>query len=287
MGAPEHKIGLLGATSLVGELVRATLVNAGCQVVAYSRQEHAADEEGVEWRQLPDPEVGAEPIESWICAAPIWILPQYLDMLEKACACRVVAISSSSVLSKQSSRDASEQALVLALQEGESCLRDWAALHSVACTIFRPTLIYGLGRDRNVSDIARFIRRFRFFPLLGEAAGRRQPVHVADVAFACVQALAMRHAGGTYALSGGETLRYRDMVERIFMAMELRPVMLKIPLSMFRLAVAALRCLPRYKGLNMEMAARMNRDLVYEHDDATQVFGYTPRPFAITTKDLP
>jgi hypothetical protein len=53
------------------------------------------------------------------------------------------------------------------------------------------------------------------------------------------------------------------------------------------LAVATLRCLPRYRGLNVEMAERMNRDLVYEHEDATRDLGYTPRPFTITLQDLP
>lgn len=287
MSGSERKIGLLGATSLVGEFLRAALVKEGRQVIAFSRQEHVANETGVQWRQLPDTTAVTESIENWICAAPIWVLPQYLEMLEKSGARRVVVISSSSVLSKQGSSDASEQALVLALQNGESCVRNWAAMHGVTCTIFRPTLIYGLGRDKNVSDIARLIRRFRFFPLLGAAMGRRQPVHAEDVAFACGQALAPRHAGGTYALSGGETLSYRDMVERIFVGMGLRPRMLKIPLPLFRLAVAVARCLPRYRGLNVEMAERMNRDLIYEHDDAARDLGFTPRPFTITKKDLP
>jgi len=286
MGSLEDKVGLLGATSLVGEFIRATLVGERRQVMAFSRREHIGDELGVEWRLLGH-STSTGPIEDWICASPIWVLPQYLDMLEKAGARRVVAISSSSVLSKQDSSETSEQALVQALQEGESRLREWAVQHGVTCTIFRPTLIYGRGRDRNVSDIARFIKRFRFFPLLGAATGRRQPVHAADIAWASVQALAVQHPGGTYALSGGETLRYRDMVERIYRAMGLRPRMLQIPLPLFRLAVATLRCLPRYRGLNVEMAERMNRDLVYEHEDATRDLGYTPRPFTITLQDLP
>jgi nucleoside-diphosphate-sugar epimerase len=287
MGGHENKVGLLGATSLVGEFIRAELVGEGRHVIAYSRRQHVDGETGVEWRLLLDTAAVVEPIGDWVCAAPIWVLPQYLDMLDKAGARRVVAISSSSVLAKQSSSEISEQALVRELRKAESCLQDWAELHGITCTIFRPTLIYGRGLDRNVSDIARFIGRFRFFPLLGEATGRRQPVHAADIAWACRQALDVQHTGGTYALSGGEILRYGDMVERIFVAMGLRPRMLKIPLPLFRLAVATVRHLPHYRGLNMEMAERMNRDLIYEHEDAKRDFGYTPRPFAITPKDLP
>jgi hypothetical protein len=65
------------------------------------------------------------------------------------------------------------------------------------------------------------------------------------------------------------------------------PRMLNIPLPLFSLAVTTLRWLPRYKGLNLEMAERMNQDLVYAHEDAARDFGYVPRPFTITKKDLP
>ncbi len=59
----------------------------------------------------------------------------------------------------------------------------------VEWVILRPTLIYGHGRDKNITEIARFIRRFGFFPLLGKANGLRQPIHVEDVAEACFAAL--------------------------------------------------------------------------------------------------
>ena len=50
---------------------------------------------------------------------------------------------------------------------------------NVAGTIFRPTLIYGTGRDRSLAPIARFARRWRVLPLPVGARGLRQPVHAA------------------------------------------------------------------------------------------------------------
>ncbi|MDI6746185.1 MAG: hypothetical protein QMD17_03475 [Rhodocyclaceae bacterium] len=82
-----------------------------------------------------------------------------------------------------------------------------------------PTLIYGLGRDKNIAEMARFIRRFGFFPVLGKATGLRQPIHTADVAGACLGALrAPDAANRDYNISGGETFAYRDMVARVFVA---------------------------------------------------------------------
>jgi nucleoside-diphosphate-sugar epimerase len=164
---------------------------------------------------------------------------------------------------------------------------EWAQTHRVDWTILRPTLIYGFGQDKNVSEIARFIRRFGFFPLLGTAGGLRQPVHVHDVAKACLAALTVSTANRAYALSGGEVLTYRDMAERIFLALGRRLRIVTIPLWIFRGAVAAVRCLPRYRHWSAAMAERMNRNLVFDHSDAEKDLGFTPRRFLLLPTDLP
>jgi len=86
----------------------------------------------------------------------------------------------------------------------------WAEDHDVEWLILRPTLIYGTGFDRNVSESARFISRFGFFPVLEPASGLRQPVHVEDVAIACKRALETKDiVTGAYHVAGGEILTYR------------------------------------------------------------------------------
>ena len=96
-------------------------------------------------------------------------------MLERYGACRVVALSSTSRFTKDDSSDPEEQAIALRLADAEARVQAWAASHGVEWVILRPTLIYGLGRDKNIAEIARFIRRFGFFPLFGKAKGLRQP----------------------------------------------------------------------------------------------------------------
>jgi nucleoside-diphosphate-sugar epimerase len=153
--------------------------------------------------------------------------------------------------------------------------------------VLRPTLIYGLGRDKNIAEIARFIRRFGFFPLLGKAMGLRQPVHAEDVAGACVAALkAPLAVNRAYNISGGETLPYREMVRRVFAALQKRPRLLTIPLVVFRMAVACLRLFRRYRNWSAAMAERMNRDLVFDHAEAARDLGYAPRPFRLAPEDV-
>jgi len=243
----------------------------------------------VAWRRLSpaSPPLAGERVEGWICVAPIWGLPEHFPMLETYGARRVVVLSSTSVFVKGDSSDPGEQAVARRLAEGERALRAWAEARGVEWVILRPTLIYARGRDKNIAEIARFIRRFSFFPLFGKAMGLRQPVHAEDVAAACVAALSSPAANRAYNLSGGETLPYREMVSRVFVALRRRPRLVTIPLAGFRLAVACLRVFPRYRHWSAAMAERMNRDLVFEHTDAARDMGFSPRPFRPGPEDLP
>ena len=209
-------------------------------------------------------------------------------MLEVYGARRVVALSSTSRFTKDDSSDPEERAIALRLADAEARVQAWAASHGVEWIILRPTLIYGLGRDKNIAEIARFVRRFGFFPLFGRAKGLRQPVHADDVAKACLAALrAPCVANQAYNISGNETLTYREMVSRIFAALGRRPRLLTVPLSVFRVAIGCLRWLPRYRHWTTAMAERMDRDLIFEHVDAKQDLGFSPRSFSIDSKDLP
>ena len=287
--------GLLGANSLVGGCLLKFLGAEGRQVVAFSRRAYdGADMPGVTWLRR-DPSVqrpsGLSPIQRWLCVAPIWVLPDYFSMIEAYGARRVVALSSTSRFTKMAisgTRDNSENAMAVRLAEGEERLKAWARSRSIECVILRPTLIYGFGVDKNIAEIARFIRCFGFFPLLGKARGLRQPIHAEDVAAACLAALAAPGSvNRAYNISGGETLPYREMVSRVFTALQRPRLMLTVPLDAFKLTLVFLRLVPRYRHWSSAMAERMNRDIVFDHADAATDLGFSPRRFQITAEDLP
>jgi len=279
-------VGVLGATSLVGSLLLPRLVQQGYGVTAYSRMLQANSSEGVRWRKVGSVEKG-DSIGCWICVAPVWVLPQHFPFLEAQGVRRIVALSSTSRFTKEDSFDLEERAVAQRLTDAETRVQEWAESRGVEWVILRPTLIYGLGRDKNIAEIAWFIRRFGFFPVFGKAQGLRQPVHAQDVAQACVAALTSADiVDRTYNLSGGETLPYREMVARIFMALDKPPRTLSIPLGVFKLAVALLRCMPRYRHWSAAMAERMNQDLVFDHSDAARDLGFTPIPFRPSARDV-
>jgi nucleoside-diphosphate-sugar epimerase len=174
------------------------------------------------------------------------------------------------------------------LTEGEERLKAWAESKGMQWVILRPTLIYGYGRDKNISEIIQFIHRFGFFPLLGKAKGLRQPIHADDVAKACVAVLkSPAVVNRAYNISGEETIPYSEMVNRVFSVLDRSPRLLTIPFTVFSLAVTCIRLLPRYRHWSVAMAERMNSDLVFDHSDAERDFGFSPRPFQLSLEDLP
>ncbi|WP_342674020.1 NAD-dependent epimerase/dehydratase family protein [Candidatus Accumulibacter aalborgensis] len=219
--------------------------------------------------------------------APIWVLPEHFALLDAHGARRVVALSSTSRFTKSGSSDSQEQSVAERLAEAEARLQAWAEARGVEWVVLRPTLIYGLGRDKNIVEIARCIRRFGFFPVFGRADGLRQPIHAQDVAGACLAALqAVDVANRAYNISGGETLPYREMVVRVFAALGCPPRLLAVPLPAFRVAVSLLHCLPRYRHWSSAMAERMNQDLVFDHHDAQRDFAFEPRAFVLSQEDV-
>jgi nucleoside-diphosphate-sugar epimerase len=176
------------------------------------------------------------------------VLPDYFPLLDTQGAKRVVILSSTSRFTKNDSSDPGERALSLRFADAEACVQKWAESHGVEWVGLLPTLIYGLAGDKNITEIARLIRRFGFFPLFGKANGLRQPIHIVDVANACLTALQTPCAANRmYNISGGETITYRNMVARVFSALGRSPRSPTIPLWVFRVAVAMLRRLPRYR----------------------------------------
>ena len=220
--------------------------------------------------------------EDWPAAAiatvPIWLLSPHLEGLADRGLQRLVCFSTTSLFGKSGARNMHERAVVARVLEAEQHLQTRAEARSVALTVLRPTLIYGEGQDKTIAAAARFIRRFGFYPVHGDAAGKRQPVHAGDLATTALAALDNGITiGRSYALGGGETLAYRDMVGRIFAAMGKSPRIVRVPMLPAMLGVAG--ALIPGSELTGDVARRMNIDLDFDDGSAARDFGYTPRPF--------
>ncbi len=287
----EMKVGVLGARGLVGNRVLRVLSGMGCSVNAYSRKPMIENLPGVAWKRIVTDaihDIQGNPIQSWVCLAPIWVIPDNFSLLELCGARRIVAISSTSRFTKIDSNDKAESSVAKRLAESEKRVKAWTESKDIDLIILRPTLIYGYGQDKNISEIARFIQRYRFFPIIGQAYGLRQPIHAEDVAKTCVSALLMPgKVNATFNITGGETLSYREMVQRIFDALGYRPRILTVPLWLFGIAVRLMRIFPRYRGWTTAMVERMNKNMAFENEAEGIDKSLNPRKFILHPKDLP
>jgi nucleoside-diphosphate-sugar epimerase len=269
--------GVLGASSFVGRVLLPLLLGEGRRVRAISRRERISRRPDVVWSSVENLNGG---IADWVSLCPLPALVDMLPRLAAQGARRLVAVSSTSRFTKLDSPDPRERRLAEDLAAAEEKILQWAAESKVEAVILRPTLVYDGVEDGNIAAISRFIRRWGWFPVCGPARGLRQPLHALDLARTCAAALESSVRAGAFNLSGGATISYREMVERIFQWEGRRPRVVEVPGWLLRgiLPVA------RFRGISLQVFERMNADLVFDHSAATEAFGFAPRGFEPPTE---
>lgn len=271
---------VLGATGMVGRHIVEQLVKSGETPIAVSRN-HCADETGVQWLRgdLATPDTLTLPAFSTLyCTAGVGLLAQAMPRLYQPGLTRVVAFTSTSIITKASSELAAERDSMKAWADAEQKLIDTCMQLGVAWTVFRPTLIYDEGRDVNVTRLARLIQKIGFMPLAGSGSGLRQPVHAQDLAIgALAAARSPAAANQIYAVPGTDTISYREMIGRIFDGLDKRRRVVAVPASLWRAAFAIAK--PFVANANVAMGNRMAKDMIFDATPAVRDFGWAPRAF--------
>jgi len=296
MGNAREVVCVTGASSQLGVFLLPRLREAGFRVLALGRNApllplDVADR--VTWMRtgfLVDGERGDQvvrqpPPDQLVSCGPLDLALRLV--LRHPSLQRVVAFSSSSVLSKADSKDRQERGRMAVMAADEEALMIACADRGLPLLLLRPTLIYGCGMDRNVSLLAELAARFGLIPLAGPAGGLRQPVHADDLATLAVLALqSVRPVDSVSAACGGATLTYREMVERIA---ALQPRLVRLPGLPEGLLVALLWMLSSIKavrGAGPEMVRRQNQDLVFDDSALRLALDWTPRPFDPRPQDF-
>ncbi len=279
----EKTILVTGASSQVGICLIGRLLSQGAKVLAlHHKTDVYFNHPNLTWLQgelkSDTVDLQGHKADALIHCAPIWLLEPLLTPIFNAKVKRVIAFSSTSVFVKLYSSNKSERQLVEKLEKAELNLADRCRKSGAAFTILRPTMIYGLGLDENVTKIASFAERYHFFPLYPPAKGRRQPIHADDLAQLALKNLdnAKTH-GKSYNLGGGEVLTYQAMVERIFYALGQTP-----RIWMFKQLPMALDILGKWifaGKMNGEMARRMNEDMLFNDTAKHRDFTFKTRDF--------
>lgn len=293
---PPRRALVFGGSSPIGRFLLPKLAAASLDAVVLTRDLRKAPlspDDATTWRQLSGTGLDAtlatgERFEVVFHLAPLPGLAPIVGTLARYGVKRLIGFGTTSHHYKLDSHDQAERQRIRTFLEAETLSSQACDQAGIRWTLFRPTMVYGTGADANVALIAGIAARLGVFPLMQGGRGLRQPVHAEDLAVACLQALDRPATyGRTYDLSGGETLSYRAMVERIFRTVGRRPRVVDVPLPLFRLAMRLARVLPAFRNVSPEAALRQGIDLCFDHTSATADFGYAPRAFTPDASALP
>ena len=284
-----NEIAIVGAASSVGRFLAERFKASGIAFHAIGRQTRRL--KGYHVHSFDDALKRFDPpiktADAVISCAPLPIIERVVDIADYLHAKRIIAFGSTGRFSKVVSSSPIEQSFVNQQIQAEQRFEALSRQRGIAWTLFRPTMIYGGGSDLNVALIGSFIRKFGFFPVPQGARGLRQPVHADDLAQACLAALTCKRTfARAYDLGGAERLTYPEMVERIFRALDKRPMIVPLPLRIFKLMVRVVRKVRRYRFINADMVDRMLVDLITDNSHAVGDFGYSPRRFFPTFADI-
>ncbi len=211
---------------------------------------------------------------------PLWLLAQFLPRFMGVKS--IIAVGSTSVFAKAASDSAKERKTAADLQHAEDLIRAWCQRSLVHYTLLRPTIIYDVKSDKNITRMAQFIRRFHCLPLASPARGLRQPIHADDVAGAVFGAIGNEAAyDKTLNIAGGEVLTYRAMAERVFDALNLKPRFIMLPTKLLMKAFHAAETIGilRERSFGGAIFQRMNEDLIFDVEEGLRLLNYQPRGF--------
>lgn len=270
---------VIGGSGLVGGYIVEQLLQQGGRPLALSRA--MQKDQRVEWyrgdlRHAPD--LKLPPFATLFCTADAVLLAEALPHLISPGFKRLVAFSSTSVMTKQDTEVAEERAMIQRLVAAEQQIVSICERHGIGWVILRPTLIYAEGRDTNITPLSRLIRKFGFMPLVGGGTGLRQPVHAEDLAIAAMAAANTEAAVNKfYSLPGPETVTYREMIGRVFDGMGMQRRFISVPPWLWRAAFAVIN--PLYPSANVAMGLRMMKDMTFDATPAARDLNWRPRSF--------
>lgn len=276
-----NKLLIFGLSSQVGDGLLPVLRNSHYQVIAISRQKNAS-EKNIVWQQAEFSNFASSEkyYDAIISLGPLDAFSNWLTS-SNIKTTKIIALSSTSIVTKKNSPDPIERMLADVLHESEQRLVQQAEKDAMNLIILRPTLIYGVGRDQSLSLWLRMAKRYKFVVLPKNAAGLRQPVHVADVASAVFQSLLIQKLGKlTLDLPGGEILAFDQMLLQSLQAHAPRTRVVRLPDFLFKLVAAIAAAIGLGTGLGAGFFARLGEDWVFDASPAQNALAYRPRPFS-------
>ncbi len=153
--------------------------------------------------------------------------------------------------------------------------------NNISLSILRPTMIYGDISDRNVAVFIDMVNKFKLMPTVNGAHYDLQPVHCMDLGKAYFDVLMHPEIcnGKDYVLSGGASIELREMFEEIARNLGVKRKYINCPFFIAYFGAWMIYLLSLTKIDYREKVQRLVEPRVYNHDEASKDFGYSPMTF--------
>ncbi len=142
--------------------------------------------------------------------------------------------------------------------------------------VLRPTMIYGRGRDHNLSQLTRRAKQFGVLPAIARGATMVQPIYVDDVV-AAIRAVRGSEAGGCFEIGGAEAVTTAELITDIGEVLGRRVRQASLPR---RLVTAAAQAAPAI-GLRRDQILRLLEDKTVDNTAFSRQFAWAPVAHAV------
>ena len=166
-------------------------------------------------------------------------------------------------------------AITAAPQVRAALAREEVALARGAC-VLRPTMIYGKGRDKNLTRLIRLMWRWRVPVVLGDGSQLIQPLHVDDLIdlIACHR---KAQTAGLYPVGGAEALPMGELVATLAQVLGLRCPVVAFPQWALRLAAS----FGPLVGIRPDQVQRLAEPKIVNLARTIATFEWQPAPLGI------
>lgn len=221
-------------------------------------------------------------VESIVHIAGIWRIKSLMRACtEQELNIKIIFIGSTSRFKKLDSNDEREKLLAVQMCEAEQLIMQ----SQINYVILRPTMLYGIDRDKNILQIIRFMRRFRFYPLIGIGDALKHPVYVEDVVNAVISCLKSNKVSKKeYIIAGKQPILHKEMLGIIRENLTIKAIVLRVPVFVGYVAVFLLKLFKPSSYINYAMIKRVNENIAYDIEPAVRDFGYNPVDFETGVK---
>jgi len=145
--------------------------------------------------------------------------------------------------------------------------------------IFRCSVIYGQGDDKNISSLIKLIRYSKIIPILGDGKYLIQPIYVEDVVSIIVKAIQSHVRNKIYYLSSNSIISFNDAIDVLCKEMNVKRFKIHIPLSLIKFLAKFYIKIIKDSDLPIKQILDIDKQTAVDISKTEKDFGFSPIGF--------